>query len=96
LHGITPEVVEGYMELRNVDKNGLTSEHITAVKVLLEYFPKEASTNALVEKMNVSRSEVENIYFPDLTFAGLAERSPRSWRIATQKAVDEYNHLLET
>jgi Holliday junction DNA helicase RuvB len=92
---ITKDVVLGYMKLRNIDHNGLTPEHVKALTILLTYYPKEASTNALVEKMNVSRGEVEKVYFPDLTFAGLAERSPRSWRMATEKALTEYNHLLE-
>jgi Holliday junction resolvasome RuvABC ATP-dependent DNA helicase subunit len=92
---IDENLVNEYADKRGIDEHGLNNLYREAIKILIREFPREVSTNALVEQLNVAKSDVENNIFPDLVAAGLAKRSPRSWRQATEKAVEKYGSLLD-
>jgi len=81
---IDENVVEGYMQLKGVDELGLTPIHKKIVKVLANQ-GHAMGTKALASAVNISPSEVENLYFPDLVFVGLGKRDNRSWKTLTEK-----------
>ena len=88
---VTVPMVEKAMELFGVDKDGLDRVHRDIISHLVRQKNKPIGSQALAEAVNVTKSDIETVYVPELTKIGLITRDGRSMKMLTEEAYETYS-----
>lgn len=88
---VTVDMVEKAMKLFGVDENGLDRVHRDIIGHLVRQKNKPIGSQALAEAVNVTKSDIETVYVPELTKIGLITRDGRSMKMLTEEAYEKYS-----
>jgi Holliday junction DNA helicase RuvB len=88
---VTVSMVEKAMELFGVDKNGLDRVHRDIIKYLIKRKNKPVGSQALAEAVNVTKSDIDTVYVPELTKIGIITRDGRGMKQMTEEYYENVN-----